>query len=112
VLPDLRDAGSVAAAADFDRDGDLDLFIGSRSVPGHYPLPADSRLLVNERGRFRDASAPLAPELRQTGSVTGAIWSDADGDGWTDLLVTHEWGPVRLFHNHHGRLADRTTEHS
>lgn len=110
ALPDLRESGSVVVAADFDRDGDLDLFVGTRCIPGSYPVPGDSRLLVNEGGRFREASAALAPGLRQTGLVTGAVWSDADGDGWTDLLVTHEWGPVKWFRNEQGRLVDRTVE--
>jgi hypothetical protein len=110
ALPDLRDAGSVVAAADCDRDGDLDLFVGGRSVPGAYPLAADSRLLLNERGRFRDATEAVGPGLRQTGLVTSAVWSDANDDGWTDLLVTHEWGPVKLFLNEQGRFVDRTHE--
>ena len=107
-LPDLRDSGSVAAACDFDRDGDLDLFVGSRVIPGSYPLSPDSRLLRNEGGKFTDVTDQLAPSLKQTGLVTGAVWSDADGDGWLDLLVTHEWGPVKLYRNHEGRLVDET----
>ena len=108
-LPDLRDSGSAAAVADFDRDGDLDLFVGGRSVPGQYPLTPNSRLLANDRGRFRDVTDQIAPGLRTTGLVTGAIWSDVDNDGWLDLLVTHDWGPVKLYQNQSGRnLVDRT----
>ena len=134
ALPDDRESGTVVVAADVDRDGDLDLFVGSRSAPGHYPLPSASRLLLNERGsprhqtdparpgsgglpaslapptRFRDATHALAPALAQSGLVTSAVWSDANDDGWPDLLVTHEWGPVKLFLNVEGRLEDRTAE--
>jgi hypothetical protein len=108
VLPDLRDSGSVAVAADYDRDGDLDLFIGSRSIPGRFPETPTSRLLVNNGGTFRDATTEHATQLQKTGLVTGALWSDVNNDGWIDLLVTHEWGPVKLFVNRSGRLHDET----
>ncbi|MEM7397061.1 MAG: VCBS repeat-containing protein, partial [Verrucomicrobiota bacterium] len=107
-LPDLRDSGSVVAAADVDRDGDLDLFVGSRSIPGLYPLPPTSRLLVNEGGRFRDAAGETAPGLAEAGMVTSAIWSDIDRDGWPDLLVTYEWGPVAVWKNRNGVLEHQT----
>ena len=110
TLPDLRDSGSTVAAADFDRDGDLDLFVGGRVVPGEYPITPQSRLLRNTGGRFADATDEIAPGLRRTGLVTGAVWSDADGDGWIDLLVAHEWGPVGLWLNDRGKLSDRTAD--
>ena len=110
ALPDLRDSGGPAAAGDFDRDGDLDLFVGGRLVPGRYPIAPDSRLLLNERGSFTDVTDQLAASLRRTGMVTAAVWSDADADGWLDLLVTHEWGPVKFYRNVHGRLIDHTKE--
>ncbi len=106
-LPDLRDSGGIVAAADYDRDGDLDLFIGGRCVPGQYPVAPNSRLLKNEGGHFRDV-ADEAPGLQNAGMVTGAVWSDANDDGWIDLLVTYHWGPVRLFVNRSGRLVDST----
>ncbi len=108
TLPDLRDSGSCVVAADFDHDNDLDLFIGGRSIPGKYPLAPRSHLLRNDDGIFTDVTEAIAPGLQGTGLVTGALWSDADGDGWVDLLVTHEWGPVKLWRNDHGRLVDGT----
>lgn len=108
ALPDIRDSGSVVAAADFDRDGDLDLFVGGRVIPGKYPLAPNSRLLRNDGGVFTDATSQAAPELLNSGLVTSAIWSDANDDGWTDLLVTHEWGPVKLYVNRQGILENRT----
>jgi hypothetical protein len=110
-LPDVRDSGSVAVAGDLDRDGDLDLFVGGRSIPGQYPALPTSRLLMNHQGSFTDRTAELAPGLGQSGLVTSALWSDVNQDGWPDLLVTCEWGPVRAFVNDGGgKLADRTTE--
>ncbi len=107
-LPDLRHSGGPAAAADFDRDGDLDLFVGGRVTPGRYPQTPGSVLLRNDGGRFVDVTAELAPDLATAGMITAAIWSDADNDGWIDLLLGVEWGPVRLFRNDQGILREIT----
>ncbi len=108
VFPGGSDSSGVAVAADFDSDGDVDVFIGGRAIPGEYPLAPASRLLENDGGTFRDVTDELAPDLRRVGMVTGALWSDADGDGALDLLVTVEWGSVRVFWNRGGALEDRT----
>ena len=110
ILPDCLESGSIVAANDFDRDGDLDLFVGSRVIPGQYPKTPNSQLLQNESGSFKDIIDELAPGLRQTGLVTSALWSDINGDGWSDLMITHEWGPIKVFRNQNGRLIDMTTE--
>jgi hypothetical protein len=103
TLPPLAINAGAVAAADFDHSGRLGLFIGGRLRPGHYPQAAQSALLANRGGRFEDVTDTLAPGLRNVGMVTGALWSDVDGDGWPDLLVTLEWGGVRYFHNNAGR---------
>ena len=108
-VPSVGESGGVVAAADYDRDGDLDLFVGGRTIPGRYPLAPRSQLLRNDGGRFTDVADEVAPGISRTGLVTGALWSDADGDGWIDLLVTHEWGPVKLFRNAVGTFEDRTS---
>ncbi len=109
-LPDLRESGSVVAAADFDRDGDLDLFIGGRFIPGQYPRIPNSHLLRNEKGKFTEVTDEVAPGLRQAGLVTSALWSDVDANGWLDLMITTEWGPVKFFQNREGNLTGKTKE--
>jgi hypothetical protein len=100
ALPVDYASGSCVVAADVDGDGDLDLFVGARSVPGRYGIVPTSMLLVNDgRGHFSDATARLAPELAQVGLVTDAIWRDADGDGRVDLVVVGDWMPITVFHN-------------
>ena len=108
VLPKALYSGSVVAACDFDADGDLDLFVGGRSVPGQYPLAEPNQLLVNERGHFSDQTESLASGLRNSGLVTGAIWSDVDGDGRSDLMVTHQWGVIQFYRNKSGMLINST----
>ncbi|HRX54114.1 MAG TPA: FG-GAP-like repeat-containing protein [Verrucomicrobiales bacterium] len=109
ALPDIREASSVVSAADIDHDGDLDLFVGSRSVPGQYPAVPRSVLLRNDKGVFHDVTNQVAPALERTGLVTSALWTDIDGDSWSDLLVTHDWGPIKCFRNVGGAaLADAT----
>ena len=109
-LPDVADSGSCVAAVDFDRDGDLDLFVGGRAVPGKYPLTPNSRLLRNDSGQFSDVTKEFAPALIDIGLVNAAIWSDYDHDGWSDLILALDWGPVTVFHNDDGKLSNETSD--
>ena len=95
-------------AADFDGDGDLDLFVGERCIPGEYPVSPRCYLLRNEGDRFEDVTSECAPELANAGLVTSAVWSDVDGDRDSDLWVATEWGPVHLFRNNAGKLTEVT----
>jgi hypothetical protein len=109
TLPPLPISVGAAAAADFSHSGRLGLFLGGRVLPGQYPFPPKSVLLANQGGRFVDVTEALAPGLRDVGLVSAALWSDVDGDGWSDLLVAVEWGNVKCFHNNQGRgFADWT----
>jgi len=110
ALPPLPISAGAAVAADFDHSGRLSLFIGGRVLPGQYPLTPQSALLANRGGRFEDVTDALAPGLREVGMVTSALWSDVDGDGWPDLLLTLEWGHVKYFHNNQGKSFEDWTE--
>ncbi|MCB1203099.1 MAG: VCBS repeat-containing protein [Verrucomicrobiae bacterium] len=108
MLPDIRESSGVVAAGDLDRDGTLELFIGSRSIPGDYPATPRSVLLRKEGSRYLAVEDEMAPGLGHCGLVTGAVWADFDNDGWQDLLVATDWGPIRLFRNREGRLEEVT----
>ncbi len=99
ALPKETANGSCVRAADFDQDGDLDLFVGGRSVSGSYPLPPKSYLLKNEGGRFIDVTQSYCPPLQNLGMITDALWSDFDMDGKLDLVLTGEWMPVTFLKN-------------
>jgi len=96
-------------AADYDGDGELDLFLGGRVKAGRYPVPASSRLYHGRDGKLVLDEANSA-QLREVGLVSGAVWSDLDGDGWPELILACEWGPVRVFHNERGHLRETTRE--
>jgi hypothetical protein len=107
-LPEESISGSRVAAADFDADGDIDLFIGGRTVPGRYGIDPRSVLLANDgRGRFRDVTQKVAPALANIGMVTDALWHDLDADGRLDLVVVGEWMPITAFRNTRGGRLER-----
>ena len=108
TLPEIFNSGSSVSAADYDKDGDLDLFVGSRSVPGKYPLTPESSLLENRDGKFVVVTDDIADGLKSIGLVNSAIWSDFNSDGWPDLILALDWGPPTFFENQNGKLVDRS----
>ncbi|GAB4405650.1 MAG: VCBS repeat-containing protein [Bacteroidia bacterium] len=109
-LPELRVNGACVAAADYDGDGDQDLFVGGRSVAGRYGLAGRSFLLENDgKGRFTDRTDDRAPGLARVGMVSDAAWADCDGDGAPDLLLTGTWMPPQVWRRVQGRLQPAPT---
>ena len=104
-IPVIGSSGSVVKPADFDKDGDMDLFVGGRMNPRQYPLPADSYLLRNNNGTFEDITDEYATALKQLGMVTDALWTDIDSDDDLDLVIIGEWMPITIFINENGRFA-------
>ncbi len=99
-LPIPPFVASVVRPCDFDHDGDVDLFVGARVKKDHYPLSVDSWLLVNNGGRYTQTKGYAL------GMVTDAVWSDYDGDGWEDLIVTREWNSVAILNNQKGKTLE------
>ncbi len=109
ILGDTASVGPMAMA-DVNGDGYLDLFIGARVIPGAWPLPARSRLLLGTAaGMFVPDSANIGA-MSKLGLVSSAVFADLDGDGRPDLILATEFGPVRVLHNDAGTLRDMTRE--
>jgi hypothetical protein len=102
-------SSGAMAATDYDNDGDLDLFVGGRVLPGQWPLAPSSRLYRNDNGHLTNVTDAAAAELNNLGMATGAVWADVDNDNDSDLIVATEFGPVHLFRNDNG-ILNRATE--
>ena len=107
ALPAMLASKGCVKAADIDGDGDLDLFVGGRVVPGKYPTAPRSYILLNDgKGIFRDVTQKNGAELMQPGMVTDALWMDINNDKQPDLIVVGEWMPIKVFINTKGILLD------
>ncbi len=105
-MPEIYVTGACVRTADFDKDGDQDLFIGGRVVPRNYGKIPQSYLLQNDgNGYFTDVTGQKAKELTNVGMVKSARWQDLDGDGFPELIVAGEWMPITIFRNNAGNLA-------
>ena len=109
ALPTMTASGSKVRPADFDKDGDIDLFVAGRHIPWAYPEPASSVLLLNEGGKFTDVTASIAPQLKNIGLVNDAKWFDANNDGWEDLLLVGEWMAPTLMLNEKSQSFNKST---
>jgi hypothetical protein len=110
VLPTELYSGSCVTAADYDKDGDLDLFVGTRVSPGNFPNSAASMLLRNDFNKatgtlhFTNSTLEAADaSLQSAGMVTDAVWSDVDGDSWIDLVVVGDCMPIKIYRNEGGK---------
>jgi hypothetical protein len=109
-LPAMESCPGPVALADVDGDGVLDLFVGGRVIPGKYPMPATSMLYRGTPAGGFVVDAVNSAALKNVGLVNGAIFADLDGDGWPELVLAQDWGPLRVFHNEKGRLKEITRE--
>ena len=109
ALPEITSSGSCVTATDYDRDGDLDLFVGGRVSPGQYPLTPRSYLFQNNHGKFTDITLTVDSLLAFPGMVTSALWTDINNDNWIDLILVGEWMPITIFLNETGHLSPAST---
>ncbi|WP_298516725.1 VCBS repeat-containing protein [uncultured Kordia sp.] len=101
ILPEIFEVSARVRPNDFDKNGDIDFFIGSRIVQGRYPQAPKSQLLTNTNGTFL---ATTNDALTNLGMITDATWQDINNDGWDDLIVVGEWLPITIFLNNNGTL--------
>lgn len=107
-IPDSKSVTGTISAGDFDGDGDLDLFVGSRLIPGYYPKPADAFLLENRNGIFIDVTEGKAPFLKNIGLINSSQWTDINRDGKLDLIFAGEWTDLLVMKNNDGVFALET----
>lgn len=114
ALPQNFTSKSCVRAADYDKDGDLDLFIAGRVEPWSYPKAVSSFIYRNDSKeghiRFTDVTSTVAGELNNIGLVSDALFTDFDNDGWPDLVLAGEWMPPTFFKNNKGRFKNVTAE--
>ena len=111
-LPAMLISTGTVKASDIDSDGDMDLFVGGRLVPGMYPSAPESKILLNDgKGNFTDASKQYSNVLSGLGMVTDALWMDLNKDKSKDLIVVGEWMPVKVFLNEKGKLKDASSNY-
>ncbi|MGE5419323.1 MAG: VCBS repeat-containing protein [Chloroflexota bacterium] len=107
VTGEKFESNSCIKPCDFDDDGDIDLFVGTRLIPFSYGLPASSHLLENDgKGNFRDVSSTKAVALSSIGMVTDMAWADIDSDHDQDMLIVGEWMPIKILSNEKGIFSD------
>ncbi|WP_276168172.1 VCBS repeat-containing protein [Zobellia alginiliquefaciens] len=105
-FPEIYTTVSNLAIADFDKDGDNDVFVSSRSIPGKYGSSPDSYLLLNDgKGNFT-VDTPFQKYFKECGMVTSAKWVDLNKNGWKDLVLVGEWMPIKIYYNSNGNLSE------
>lgn len=115
ALPEINISKSCVRAADFDNDGDMDMFVGGKLIPGKYPLSPQSFLFENissgGKVAFKDVTAQICPGLLNAGMINDAVWMNLNKDNRKDLIVVGEWTPVRVYLNTKTGFIDATAEY-
>jgi hypothetical protein len=113
ILPAGKyESTSCVEPADFDDDGDMDLFVGIRLLPFSYGLPVDGYLLENDgKGNFKNVTGAKAPGLRRTGMITDMEWADLDNDGDNDMIIAGDWMAVKVFLNNGGIFIEESARY-
>ncbi len=115
ALEKIPSCSGTIKAADFDADGDLDLFVGARVTPKAYPFSDKSYLLrndtkVKDQPKFTDITKLWCPELVNIGMISDAIWTDFDNDNKIDLILAGEWKPIVFLKNIERKLVNITNQ--
>jgi hypothetical protein len=110
VLPAGKyESTSCVQPADYDKDGDIELFVGTRLLPFSYGLPVNGYILDNDgNGIFTNVTDKIAPGLTQTGMITDMVWADVDNDSDLDIVIVGDWMPVKIFVNDNGVFTDKS----
>ena len=106
-LPPWECSTGPLAMADWNGDGTLDLFVGGRALPGKYPEEAFS-LLFRGKGDQFELDNESTKQISTAGLVSGAVFSDLDGNGGPELVLACEWGRIRVFRYAEGKWQDAT----
>ena len=100
----INTSGKAAAAHDYDNDGDMDLFIGGRVVPGRFPEMPESFILENNKGVFKNVTEKVCPEFKNIGMVTDLKFTDLNNDKKKELIIAGEWMPITVFNFENGKF--------
>jgi hypothetical protein len=113
ILPAGKyESTSCVQPADYDKDGKIELFVGTRLKPFEYGVPVNGYILDNDgHGNFIDVTSKVAPGLTGIGMITDMKWADVDGDGDLDMIIVGDWMPVKIFINENGIFKDESSKY-
>jgi hypothetical protein len=102
-LPSYFENAAVMKSADYDNDGDLDIFVGNNMVSNDFGAMPNSYVLKNNNGKF---SILQNQPFQNVGMITDAIWEDYNLDGFIDLILVGEWMTPKFFKNTNGNFVE------